>query len=105
MMMMALFGATHPAEKFLRPIRASAIEAIGFFVINALHFVLGMQRIPRARRISFYTPDGYTIKIGAINFHPTTGKITLDTAPRKYPERGLSALLHLGCPTAPCARR
>jgi hypothetical protein len=36
-----------------------------------------------------------TLKIGAINFYPTTGKITRDTAPRKYPERGLPALLHL----------
>jgi hypothetical protein len=49
----------------------------------------------RARRISFNAPDGYTLKIGPINFYPTTGKITLDTAPRKYPERGLPALLHL----------
>ena len=30
----------------------------------------------RARGIPFWTLDGYTIKIGAINFYPTTGKIT-----------------------------
>jgi hypothetical protein len=49
----------------------------------------------RARRISFFTPDGHTLKIGPINFYPTTGKITSDTPPRKCPEQGLSALLHL----------
>ena len=48
MMVMALFGAAHAAEKFFCPIRTSAVEAIGFFVIDALHFVSGVQRIPRA---------------------------------------------------------
>jgi hypothetical protein len=47
-MMMTLFGATHAAEKFLCPIRARAVKAIGFFVIDALHFKACMQRIPRA---------------------------------------------------------
>jgi hypothetical protein len=46
MVMMALFGAAHAAEKFLCPIRASAVEAIGFFVIDPFHFVRGMQRYP-----------------------------------------------------------
>jgi hypothetical protein len=49
----------------------------------------------RARRISFYAPDGHTLKIGFINYYPTTGKITLDTEPRKYPEHGFDALLRL----------
>jgi len=48
MVMVTDLRAAHTAEKFLCPIRASAVEAIGFFVIDALHFVLGMQRIPRA---------------------------------------------------------
>ena len=30
--------AAHAAEKFLRPIRASAVEAIGFLVVDPLHF-------------------------------------------------------------------
>jgi hypothetical protein len=46
MMVVALFGSTHPAEKFFRPISASAIHRIGLFVIDALHFILGVQRIP-----------------------------------------------------------
>ena len=48
MMMVAGLGAAHPAEKFLGPIRAGAVKAISFFVINALHFILCMQCIPRA---------------------------------------------------------
>jgi hypothetical protein len=44
MMMVTLFRPAHTAEKFLGPIRASAVKAIGFFVIDALHFVLGVQR-------------------------------------------------------------
>ena len=48
MMVMAGFGPAHTAEKFLCPIRASAVKAICFFVIDALHFICGVQRIPRA---------------------------------------------------------
>jgi hypothetical protein len=51
MMVVALFGATHPAEKFFRPISASAIHRIGLFAIDALHFILGVQRIPRVAYI------------------------------------------------------
>lgn len=46
--MVAGLGAAHAAEKFFCPIRASAVEAISFLVIDALHFVGGVQRIPRA---------------------------------------------------------
>lgn len=31
------FGAAHTREKFLSAIRASAVEAVGFLVIDALH--------------------------------------------------------------------
>ena len=48
MMVMALFGAAHAAEKFFCPIRASAVKAIGFLMIDTFHFVCGVQRIPRA---------------------------------------------------------
>src|SRR5579885_3762624 len=46
MVMMADFRAAHPAEKFLRPIRASAILRIGFFMVDALHFKAGVQLVP-----------------------------------------------------------
>lgn len=39
--MVALFGATHPTEKYLCPIRASVVHRKGFLVIDALHFILG----------------------------------------------------------------
>jgi hypothetical protein len=39
-MMMADFGASHTAEKFFRPIRASTVEAI---VVDPLHFKSAMQ--------------------------------------------------------------
>lgn len=45
--MVALFSTAHPAEKFLCPIRASPIHRIGFLVVDALHFVLGVQGVPR----------------------------------------------------------
>jgi len=36
--MMSDLGTAHAAEKFLCPIRASAVEAVGFLVVDALHF-------------------------------------------------------------------
>jgi hypothetical protein len=47
------------------------------------------QRPSAPRGISFYTPDEHILKTQnrPHQFHPTTGKITLDTAPRGYPER------------------
>ena len=61
---------------------------------GTMSFKQGAEAL-RARRISFYAPDGHTLKIGFINYYPTTGKITLDTEPRKYPHTGFDALLHL----------
>jgi hypothetical protein len=52
MMMVALFGAAQAAEKFFLPICASAVHRISLFVIDALHFILGVQRIPRATFVS-----------------------------------------------------
>src|ERR1700728_1590952 len=46
MVMMADLGAAHTGEKFLRPIGASAILRIGFLVVDALHFVLGVKLVP-----------------------------------------------------------
>jgi hypothetical protein len=46
MMVVADLGAAHPAEKFLCPIGASAIERIGFLVIDALDLEAIMQAIP-----------------------------------------------------------
>jgi hypothetical protein len=48
-LMMAGLGATHAAEKFFGPIRASAVEAISLFVIDALHFVSGIMRVQSSR--------------------------------------------------------
>lgn len=41
-----------------------------------------------------HRPSPYQLKIGGINFWPNTGKITIDPD-RKYPERGLPAVLEL----------
>src|SRR5947199_6736095 len=38
MMVMADFGTAHPGKEFFRPIRPSAVEAVGFFVVDPLHF-------------------------------------------------------------------
>ena len=48
-MVVADLGAAQAAEKFLRPVRASAIIAVGFLVIDALHFELGVEAVPRRR--------------------------------------------------------
>jgi hypothetical protein len=49
MVVVADFSAAHPREKFLCPIRASAVEALGFLMIYALHFKAGMKIIPCGR--------------------------------------------------------
>ena len=46
MMMMPDFSAPHAAEKFLGPIRASAVEAVSIFVIDPLDFKARVKRIP-----------------------------------------------------------
>lgn len=46
MMVMANLAATQPAEIALRPIRAGAIPAVGFLVVDALHFVTAVQAVP-----------------------------------------------------------
>jgi hypothetical protein len=46
MVMMPDLGAAHAAEKFLCPIRASAVEAVGFLMIDALHFKAAVQLVP-----------------------------------------------------------
>ena len=53
--MVADLGAADAAEKFLRPIRAGAVERIGFLVVDALHFEAAIQAVPRA---SFVSVDG-----------------------------------------------
>jgi hypothetical protein len=35
-MVVANLGTAHAAEKFFRPIRACAVQAVGFFVVDAL---------------------------------------------------------------------
>jgi hypothetical protein len=45
--MEADLAATDAAEKFLCPIRAAAIVAVGVFVIDAAHFEFAVQAIPR----------------------------------------------------------
>ena len=46
MVVVSNLGATHAAEKFLRPIRASAVEAVRYLVIDALHFEASMKIVP-----------------------------------------------------------
>ena len=48
MVVVADFAPTHAAEKFLCPVRASAIEAVGLLMVDPLHFVMAVQRIPVA---------------------------------------------------------
>src|SRR5947208_3181134 len=49
MVMVADLGTAHTAEKFLCPIRASAVEAVSLFVIDTLHFEAAMKLIPVSR--------------------------------------------------------
>jgi hypothetical protein len=46
MVMVPNLRAAHTAEKFLCPIGASAVERIGFFVVDTLHFKAAMQLVP-----------------------------------------------------------
>jgi len=43
------FSAAHPREKFLCPVRTSAIQRAGFLMIDPLHFKAGVKIVPRAR--------------------------------------------------------
>ena len=43
---MADLGATHTAEKLLRPIRASAVERISLLMVDALNLVTLVQFFP-----------------------------------------------------------
>ena len=49
MVMMADLGTAHTAEKFLCPIRASAVKAVCLFMIDTLHFEAAMKLIPIGR--------------------------------------------------------
>ena len=44
MVMVADLGAAQAAEIFLRPIRAGAVERIGFLMVDALHFESARRR-------------------------------------------------------------
>ena len=44
MVMVADFSAAHAAEKFLRPVRAGTVEAVGFLMIDPLHFKAASER-------------------------------------------------------------
>ena len=46
MVMNADLGTAQAAEIFLSPIRASTVEAIGFLMVDPLHFEPLMQAIP-----------------------------------------------------------
>ena len=46
MMMVADLGTAHAAEKSFRCIRASAVIAVGFFMIDPAHLVTLVQFIP-----------------------------------------------------------
>lgn len=48
MVMVLDLAATHAAEKFLRPIRTSVVEAVGFLMVDTLHLVSGMKLVPCA---------------------------------------------------------
>ena len=46
MVMVADLGAAHTAEKFFRPIRASAVQRIGLLMVDALNLETLVQFIP-----------------------------------------------------------
>jgi len=46
MMIVSGFRAAQAAEIFLRPIRASAVERIGLFVIDPLHLKMDAEIVP-----------------------------------------------------------
>jgi hypothetical protein len=49
MLMVADLSAANAAEKFLRPIRAGAVEAVRLFVIDPADFELAAKAISRGR--------------------------------------------------------
>jgi hypothetical protein len=48
MVVVADFSPAHTAEKFLCPIRASAVEAVCLLVIDPLHFETAVEVVPGA---------------------------------------------------------
>jgi hypothetical protein len=48
MMVMADLAPPHPAEKFLRPIRAGTVQAVRILMIDALHFEAAVKIVPCA---------------------------------------------------------
>lgn len=66
---------------------------------EAVRYLLRNNRLPIRR------PAPYQLKVGTLNFYPTSGKITVDQGAegrsvRCLPERGLAAFAHaLGWPT------
>jgi len=52
--MVSDFRAAHTAEKFLCPIRASAVKAVSLFMIDALHFKAAMQLVPICGLVSIH---------------------------------------------------
>jgi hypothetical protein len=47
--MVADLGAAHAGEKFLCPIRTGAVRAVGFLVIDALHFEAAVKIVGALR--------------------------------------------------------
>jgi hypothetical protein len=46
MVVVADLGTAHAAKEFLRPIGASAVEAVRLLMVDALHFEAAMKCIP-----------------------------------------------------------
>lgn len=46
--MMPDLGTTHAGEELLSPVRASTIETVCLFMVDALHLEAAMQVVPRA---------------------------------------------------------
>jgi hypothetical protein len=77
MVMDADLSAAEAGEVFLSVIGASAVKAVGFVVIDSLHFESFMQAIPRRGFISMYNgtfSNSRTDESGGLAFHPEYGR-------------------------------
>jgi hypothetical protein len=54
---MADLGPAHAAKKFLCPIGACAVQAVGLFVVDALHFEAGVKIVPGRRLVGVHDPS------------------------------------------------
>ena len=58
MVVLAEFCAAHPGEEGLGPIGARTVHAVGHRMVDAVHFIKGVQPVPTRRFVSMHHGAG-----------------------------------------------